>query len=163
MVRPHKFRNRVIFGKLFLDLKSTLSLMLVLMNRLLIAIALTLTSAYSEAPFACNLKAFTPDQRVRWRHLIERVTSAVTETRELKDGYALRVNTAQAPLVDIAEWIELERRCCPFFDFQMDVHGEDGSSWLSLKGREGVKDFINADFSLLHDKLQKHDARQLVK
>jgi hypothetical protein len=139
--------------------------MLELMNKLLIASALALASAclcpaqpahVSQAPFACNLKAFTADQRARWRQLIERVMSSVTEARELKDGYALHINTGQAPLVDVAEWIELERRCCPFFDFQTDVHGEDGSLWLSLKGREGVKDFINADFSLLHDKLKKH-------
>ena len=141
-----------------LDLKLGLSLMLELMNKLLVVMAFVLASACmypgqpAPAPFACNLKAFTPDQRVRWRLLIERVTSAVTEARELKDGYGLRVNTGQAPLVEVAEWIDLERRCCPFFDFQMDVHGEDGSLWVSLKGRDGVKDFINADFPLLHDK-----------
>ena len=31
---------------------------------------------------------------------------------------------------------------------------EDGSLWLSLKGRDGVKDFINVDFSLLHNKVK---------
>jgi hypothetical protein len=134
--------------------------MLELMNKLLVVAAVLLATACicpaqpAPTPFACNLKAFTPDQRVRWRQLIERVTSAVTEARELKDGYALRVNTGQSPLIEVAEWVELERRCCPFFDFQMDVHGEDGSLWLSLKGRDGVKNFIRADFSLLHDKLK---------
>src|SRR5260370_35717795 len=114
------------------------------MNSILVVPAFALAAAcmcpaepahVSQAPFACNLKAFTPDQRVRWRQLIERVTSAVTEARELKDGYGLRVNGGQASLVDVAEWVDLERRCCPFFDFQIDVHGEDESVWLSLKGR----------------------------
>src|SRR2546421_13125941 len=103
--------------------------MLELMNRLFVVSALILAAAgvcpaepahASQAPFACNLKAFTPDQRVRWRQLIERFTGSVTEARELKDGYALRVNTAQATLVEVAEWIDLERKCCPFFDFQVD-------------------------------------------
>jgi hypothetical protein len=143
--------------------------MLELMNKLLVASVFALASAcmstaeparVSQAPFACNLKAFTPDQRARHHQLILRFTSAVTEIRELKDGYALRVNAGQAPLVDVAEWIELERRCCPFFDFQIDVHGEDGSLWLSLKGREGVKDFIRVDFSLLHDKLPNPEIRR---
>jgi len=129
--------------------------MLGLMNKLLVVSAFVLAAAYaSSAPFACNLKAFTPDQRVRWRQLIDRVTSAVTEARELRDGYGLKVNTAQVPLVEVAEWIDLERRCCPFFDFQIDVHGEDGNLWLSLKGRDGVKDFIRGDFSRLHDKIK---------
>jgi len=152
-----------------LDLKLSLSCMLELMNKLLVVSAFVLASVFvspaepahvSQAPFACNLKPFTPDQRVRWRQLIERVMSSVTEARELKDGYSLRVDTAQAPLVDVAEWVDLERRCCPFFDFQMDVHGEDGSLWLSLKGREGVKDFIRIDFSLLHDKLPNPGIRR---
>jgi hypothetical protein len=137
------------------------------MNRLIVVSALALycliAAEPSQVPFACNLKAFTPVQRIRWRQLIERVTSAVTEARELKYGYGLKVNTAQAPLVDVADWIDLERKCCPFFDFQIDVHGEDGSLWLSLKGRDGVKDFIRADFSLLRDKLQHANERQLVK
>ncbi|HEY6392479.1 MAG TPA: hypothetical protein VIX89_14440 [Bryobacteraceae bacterium] len=129
------------------------------MSKLLVVSVFTLAavcmSPAEPAPFACNLKAFSPDQRVRWRQLIEHVASAVTEARELKDGYSLKVNAGQAQIVEVAEWIELERRCCPFFDFQMDVHGEDGSVWLSLKGRDGVKDFIRADFSLLRDKLRK--------
>jgi hypothetical protein len=143
--------------------------MLELMNKLLVVSAFALAGAclcpaepahVSQAPFACNLKAFTPDQRARHHQLIVRFTSAVTEIRELKDGYSLHIDTVQAPLVDIAEWVDLERRCCPFFDFQMDVHGEDGSLWLSLKGREGVKDFIRIDFSLLHDKLPNHEIRR---
>jgi hypothetical protein len=109
--------------------------------------------APKQIPFACNLKAFQPAERARWRKLIEQVTSAVVSARELNDGYALRVDTSRAPLVQVAEWIGLERKCCPFFDFQVAVHGEDGSLWLSLTGREGVKQFIDADFSLLHDKL----------
>lgn len=111
--------------------------------------------APEQAPFACNLKAFTPAERIRWRKLIEHVSSAVVVARELNDGYALRVNASQASLGEVAEWVDLERKCCPFFDFQVDVHGQDGSMWLSLKGREGVKDFIRMDFSLLREKLSK--------
>jgi hypothetical protein len=109
--------------------------------------------APKQIPFACNLKAFQPAERVRWRELIEQVMSAVVSARELNNGYALRMDTGRTSLVQVAQWIDLERKCCPFFDFQVAVHGEDGSLWLSLTGREGVKQFIDADFSLLHDKL----------
>ena len=112
----------------------------------------------SQAPFACNLTAFNPSERVRWRKSLEEVVAAVLETRELADGYALRIDTARQSPPAVAAWVELERRCCPFFDFQIDVRGEDGSQWLSLKGRDGVKQFIEMDFTLLRDKLPKHDA-----
>lgn len=109
----------------------------------------------AEAPFACNLKAFQPDERSQWRKLIEEVTSAVVTARELPDGYALQIDPRRASLVKIAEWAALERKCCPLFDFELKMHGEDGSVWLSLKGRDGVKDFIREDFTLLRDKFSK--------
>jgi hypothetical protein len=112
-------------------------------------IASSLCFADNQAPFACNLKAFQPGQRQRWRVLLDELYAAVTSSRELTDGYALRIDTNRAPLVVVAEWIDLERRCCPFFDFEIAVHGEDGTVWLSLKGREGVKRFIEADMPRL--------------
>ena len=57
-------------------------------------------------------------------------------------------------VVDAAQWIDLERRCCPFFNFQLDLQGGDGMLRLSLAGREGVKQFITVDFRSLRDKLR---------
>jgi len=37
--------------------------------------------------------------------------------------------------------------CCPFFDIDLRVEKEGGPLWLRLTGREGVKQFIKADFS----------------
>jgi hypothetical protein len=110
----------------------------------------------NTAPFACNLRAFQPEEKTRWRKLIDKVMPAVTTARELNDGYTLRIDANRASLVEVAEWIGLERKCCPFFDFQVDMHGEDGTMWLSLKGREGVKQFIEMDFPMLRGKLEKH-------
>lgn len=118
------------------------------MTKLLVGI-LVASSAFAEAPFACNLKAFKPEERKEWRRLIEQVTSSVTAMRELPDGYALTIDSRKSSLVDVAKWIDLERKCCPFFDFDLDLHGEDGTLSLTLKGRDGVKQFIVEDFSLL--------------
>jgi hypothetical protein len=111
----------------------------------------------TQALFACNLKAFQPQEKIRWRKLIERVTSAVDSLRELNDGYALRVDPKRISVVEVAEWIDLERKCCPFFDFQLALHGEDGTLWLSLTGRDGVKQFIEMDFGSLRDKLPRRE------
>ena len=107
-------------------------------------------------PFACNLKAFTPQQREQWKKLIDQLMPAVVSAREQNDGYALQIDTRKMSLVEVAEWADLERKCCPFFDFQLDLHGEDGGLWLSLTGREGVKQFIEMDFTRLRDKLPHH-------
>ena len=108
----------------------------------------------NQPAFACNLKAFQPEERKRWRELVDQVRSAVVAVRELSDGYALHVNTTRTSVMQVAEWVDLERKCCPFFDFQVDLHGEDGGLWLSLKGREGVKQFIEMEFNSLREKLK---------
>ena len=112
-------------------------------------ISATLCLAENQAPFACNLRAFQPEQRQRWRILLDKLYVGATQSRELTDGYTFLMDTKQMPLGEVAEWIELERRCCPFFDFVVDVHGGDGAVWLSLKGRAGVKQFIEADMPKL--------------
>lgn len=125
------------------------------MKNVIAAVLLCACALSAEAPFACNLKAFQPEERKQWRKLIEEVTSAVVVARELTDGYALQVDSNRVSLVEVAEWAALERKCCPFFDFQLNMHGEDGSLWLNLRGRDGVKQFIREDFTLLRDKLGK--------
>jgi|SRR5579871_1433474 len=113
----------------------------------------TFTAQSKDSPFACNLKAFQPGERARWNKLIHDVTSSVTTARELSDGYALQIDRDRVSIVSVAEWIDLERKCCPFFEFQLDQNAENGSLWLTLKGRPGVKEFIRMDFTLLQSKL----------
>jgi hypothetical protein len=100
-----------------------------------------LAASASDTRFACNLKALTPEQRTRHAKLTRDLLAGVWERRELPDGYAFRVHAA---LSDVGEWIALERKCCPFFRFRLEVAGED--EWLSIQGTEGVKQFIAAEF-----------------
>jgi hypothetical protein len=110
-------------------------------------------------PFACNLKAFTPQQRAEHGKLGDRLMPAVLAARERKDGYSLEIDTRKVSLVEVAGWVDLEGKCCPFFDFQLDFRGQDGALWLSLKGRDGVKQFITTEFTRLHDKLGQASAQ----
>jgi len=73
--------------------------------------------------------------------------------RPLPDGYTFQIDTRKASFRDVAEWVELERKCCPFFVFEIGIQGENGTVWLNLRGRDGVKEFIAADFKILFDRL----------
>ena len=79
----------------------------------------------------------------------------ITASRELNDGYAFRVDPTKASLADVAHWLDLWRRCCPFYEFQIDFHAADASVWLSVKGRPGVKEYIRVDSPRLAAKLPK--------
>jgi hypothetical protein len=132
----------------------------ILMNQHLILASLVLACACwaqsPATPFACNLKAFTPAERADWRKELNHVMLSVSAIRELADGYSFKIDPHRASFVDLAQWIELERKCCPFFSFELGMHGEDGGIWLNLRGRPGVKEFIAADFQPMFDRLAPH-------
>lgn len=98
-----------------------------------------------ESPFACDMTAIATDQRDSHLATIKRLFQAVEQTRELPNGYAFRLPNESAVLTTVAEFIAMERLCCPFFGFGLEVEPEGGLIWLSLTGRDGVKPFIMAE------------------
>ena len=121
---------------------------------ILAASAWTLPAA-TDPPIACNMKTLTSEQRKQLGQLGERVISAITASRELNDGYAFRVDPAKASLMDVARWLDVWRRCCPFYEFQIDYSAADGNVWLSVKGRPGVKEYLPVDSPRLAAKLPR--------
>jgi hypothetical protein len=111
--------------------------------------------AQTDPPIACNLKALTPEQRRQLKLSGEHVISAITASRELNDGYAFRVDPQKASLMDVAQWLDTWRHCCPFYEFQIDFHAADAAIWLSVKGRPGVKQYIPLDSPRLAAKMPK--------
>ena len=63
---------------------------------------------------------------------------------ELPDGFAFRLAAEPALFQQAAEWISLERRCCPFVRFALESKEED-SVWVGLSGGPGVKEAIAAE------------------
>jgi hypothetical protein len=94
------------------------------------------------------MAALSDEQRKRISVLIEQIRKSGQELRELPDGYALRLPAESETVRDVAEYITLERLCCPFFRFDMEVEQEGGPLWLRLTGREGVKEFTKQELGL---------------
>ena len=94
---------------------------------------------------ACNLNAISTGDRTRYTDLFKRIHAAITDRRELADGYVFRLNGESLSLPDVAQWISLERLCCPFFTFQLQTKG--GDYWLTLQGPDGAKAIIDQEFA----------------
>lgn len=105
------------------------------------------TPALKESPLACDMSAIEPDRREQHIATGREVLRAVTEILELPDGYAFRLSGERETLVKTVEFISLERLCCPFLGFVIEVEPEGGPVWLRLTGREGVKAFIREEVS----------------
>jgi hypothetical protein len=96
--------------------------------------------------FYCDRLALTADQRARNAELEKTLRSSMTAVHELSDGYEFEFPPDSHLLQALTEWISLERLCCRFFDFNLRVRPEAGPFSVSLRGKEGVKEFIRLDF-----------------
>ncbi|HSS45291.1 MAG TPA: hypothetical protein VLO07_08120 [Thermoanaerobaculia bacterium] len=114
--------------------------------------------APAEEPLACKINALTGPQRDRYQLLSERLRSAVVERVELTNGYELVLDLGRLPrdsagspfcVVEVAEWVDLEARCCPFLDFGIAVSGKGGPVKLRLTGGKNVKAFLKTELDLL--------------
>jgi hypothetical protein len=101
-----------------------------------------------ESPFACDRLALTP--ALRHRHFDELgplLRTKINGVRAEPDGYSFRFPNDWATYANLTEWMNGERLCCPFFDFDLRVSREHGEIWMKLSGRPGTKDFIRSDFT----------------
>jgi hypothetical protein len=96
----------------------------------------------------CNINGIPPQERARYGQLVEALRDAMQKRRELPDGFAFEMDTKHMSPDQLTEWIELERQCCPFLEFEVVRTRQDETVWLHLKGPEGVKEFILDEFGL---------------
>lgn len=120
--------------------------------------------AKAEQPgFYCNLKAITPSERIRHGLLSWKLKEARIETKELADGYAFRLDSQMVSIANVADWITNERKCCPFFDFEVEMERDGGPLWLKLRGNDGVKQFIVPEFGVAKSQTEEPAAQRLTR
>jgi hypothetical protein len=95
---------------------------------------------------ACNLKAIGVDERPHYDDLLKRIRLAIREHLEVPDGCAFRLDAKGISLTQTAEWISMERLCCPFLTLQLSASGDQDDWLLTLTGPPGVKALLQAEF-----------------
>lgn len=96
--------------------------------------------------FACNLKAIAAADQPRYNELVKRVRAAVRGRSEVANGYAFKLDSRAITLPVAAEWIGMERLCCPFLTLQLTASGDQAHWLLTLTGPKGVKPLLDAEF-----------------
>ena len=127
---------------------------------LLPAVVLVVLAAASvaEEAFVCNLGALNVAQRERHQKLGRLLRSAVVEKTELENGYAFVLDLGRLPadsageafcVVEVAEWVDLESRYCPFLSFGVELEPKAKTVRLRLTGARGVKAVLESELELL--------------
>jgi hypothetical protein len=102
----------------------------------------------TQSKFYCNTKALNPAERARHRALTDKLMASRKEIVETAKGYELDYSTKSVTLGELAEWVGMESKCCPFFDFHIDLEAQGSLLCLRLTGEEGIKAFIRAEFGV---------------
>jgi hypothetical protein len=69
-----------------------------------------------------------------------------TGRTDLLDGYAFRFEADK--LLELAQFIDNERKCCPFTTFELSVAPEAGPIWLRMTGPDGTRAVLQAELSI---------------
>jgi hypothetical protein len=99
-----------------------------------------------QGKFYCNIKALTPDERASHKQLTDKLIRIRKEVVETEKGYEFQYSPADVSLAELAEWVAAEGKCCPFFDFHIDLEQQGALLCLRLTGEEGIKAFIRTEF-----------------
>ncbi len=99
-----------------------------------------------QGKFYCNSKALTAAERARHKQLTVKLIRVRKEVVETEKGYEFQYGPADVTLAELAEWVAAEGKCCPFFDFHIDLERKGALLCLRLTGEEGVKEFIRSEF-----------------
>lgn len=110
--------------------------------------------------FVCDLTVFSPSQRqAHIRNAQDVVLEAVTE--EIPQGFVFRYTDRPGLVEKLAAYVEGERRCCPFFGFELRVEAGGKGVSLTLVAPPEGKQILRTGLQLLRDGARGEEAQRL--
>ena len=93
-----------------------------------------------KLPIACLLP--NHEQAKRREEIANDIFKRVEEIQELRDGFSFRYPGTDEWISKILKFIMFERKCCPFFTFELLFASNTGPIYLHIRGSKDVKEFI---------------------
>ena len=91
----------------------------------------------SQINLACNLGAHTPEQRFRHRELLRGILAQKLKVHEQANGYTITLPSETGLIAELAEYISLERLCCPSLRLGLTCEANNGPLVLEISGTDG--------------------------
>jgi hypothetical protein len=97
-----------------------------------------------NAPIACDLTVFSLSERLKHIVLAKSLVQRTKQIIEHHDGFTLVFE--QSPLLEtqVANWIGKEKRCCPFFSFELSKTETPPLLNLKITGPDGAKEILRS-------------------
>src|SRR5689334_4073859 len=87
--------------------------------------------ATSGGKFFCNTNALNEEERAHHTQLTEKLISVRKDVVEIEKGYDFQYRPPDISIFELADWVVAEGKCCPFFDFHIDM--EEQGTLLCLR------------------------------
>jgi hypothetical protein len=100
------------------------------------------SQASAEMPIACDLTVFGISERIKHMALAKSLLGKARQVIEHDDGFTFIFE--QSPLLEmkITEWVSNEKRCCPFFSFELSRADTPPSLRLRISGPSAAKEIL---------------------
>src|SRR5262245_25785605 len=97
-----------------------------------------------DLPIACSLTA--EQLQERRRELLEPLRACVVHVESLPDGYAYVFPASSGLWMRLAQLVDLERECCRFLNFALEVSAASNTIRLVVTGGADAKPAIQEFF-----------------
>lgn len=87
-------------------------------------------------PLACLL---TGENLAARSEVVRPLIASYQKLQELEDGYAFQFPGESEWIQRMVSFIDEERKCCPFFTFELQFEPDLGPIWLRLRGSTEIK------------------------
>ncbi|HXN26429.1 MAG TPA: hypothetical protein VN902_04865 [Candidatus Acidoferrales bacterium] len=104
--------------------------------------------ASRASKFYCNMKALDPAERAQHQQLTKKLIAVRKKIVQMPRGYEFQYSPSDVSIAELAGWVTTEAKCCPFFNFHIDLEREGNLVCLGLTGEEGIKAFIRTEFQV---------------
>ncbi len=105
----------------------------------------------SETAVACNLGVFSEQERRAHQDLGRRIFGVSYQLDEQPDGFDIYFKE-RSLLPKLELWTEQERRCCPFYRFNLAEEGD--TILLSIRGPQGSKELFREGLQTLKNEIR---------
>lgn len=96
----------------------------------------------------CDLTQLTEAERKRLDLLVEWLQVGIEDIIECSDGFEFLLDPRCAISRHVTEFVEMERRCCPFLDFRIGDDPSHSGPKVRVGGSGDAKVFVASHFGI---------------
>jgi hypothetical protein len=108
-----------------------------------------ITSGDADTAITCDLTVFSLSERIKHMALAKSLLGKARQVIEHEDGFTFVFEQSARLEMKIPDWVTNEKRCCPFFLFDLSRTDTPPSLKLRISGPNGAKEILRTGLTTL--------------